>query len=155
MCGPGACCRCGRRSSTWAAQPPDEARLRVYRGQRRYDLYEDAGEGMDYQRGEYRWSYFTCKFLPSGQFAIEWRRAGQYQPPYKQIRVEVVGISGEPESVLLDGQSAPIWYYEGGVVEFIVQPFGEARIVGRSPSRESAANAHRVRRADNEHLPTP
>ncbi len=97
-------------------------------------IYEDAGEGMDYQRGDYRWSYFTCKFLPSGQFAIEWRRAGQYQPPYKQLRVEVVGISGEPESVLLDGQSAPIWYYEGGMVEFIVQPFGDARIVGRSPS---------------------
>jgi hypothetical protein len=89
---------------------------------------------MDYQRGDYRWSYFTCKFLPSGQFAIEWRRAGHYQPPYKQIRVEVVGISGEPESVVMDGQAAPIWYYEDGVVEFIVQPFGEARIVGRSPS---------------------
>jgi hypothetical protein len=37
----------------------------------------------------------------------------------------------------MDGQSAPIWYYEGGVVEFIVQPFGEARIIGRSPSSKA------------------
>jgi alpha-glucosidase len=118
--------------------PPDEVRLRVYAGSGETTLYEDAGEGLEYRDGEYRWSYFTCKFLPSGQFAIEWRRAGQYQPPYKQIRVEVVGISGEPESVVMDGQSAPIWYYESGVVELLVQPFGEARIIGRSPSSSKA-----------------
>jgi alpha-glucosidase len=135
--------RAGRVLPMWPTiqfvgpNPPDEARLRVYAGSGETTLYEDAGEGLEYQRGEYRWSYFTCKFLPSGQFAIEWRRAGQYQPPYQQIRVEVVGISGEPESVVLDGQSAPIWYYEGGVVEFIVQPFGEARIVGRGPSSKA------------------
>ncbi|RPJ02839.1 MAG: DUF4968 domain-containing protein [Chloroflexi bacterium] len=136
--------RAGRVLLMWptiqyvGSQPPDEARLRVFAGSGETTLYEDAGEGTDYQRGDYRWSYFTCKFLPSGQFAIDWRRAGQYQPPYRQIRVEVVGISGEPESVLLDSQSAPIWYYEGGMVEFIVQPFGEARIVGRSPSTRAA-----------------
>jgi alpha-glucosidase len=118
-------------------KPPDEARLRVYAGSGETTLYEDAGEGLDYQHGSYRWSYLTCRFLPSGQFAVEWRRAGQYQPPYKQIRVEVVGISGEPESVVLDGQAAPIWYYEDGMVEFIVQPFSEARIVGRSPSAKA------------------
>jgi alpha-glucosidase len=118
--------------------PPDEARLRVYAGSGETTLYEDAGEGLEYRDGEYRWSYFTCRFLPSGQFAIEWRRAGQYEPPHKQIRVEVVGISGEPESVVMDGQSAPIWYYESGVVEFLVQPFGEARIIGRNPSSSKA-----------------
>jgi alpha-glucosidase len=116
----------------------DEARLRVYAGSGETTIYEDAGEGLGYQHGDYRWSYFTCKFLPSGQFAIEWRRAGQYQPPYQQVRVEVVGISGEPESVALDGQSAPIWYYEDGIVEYIVKPFAETRVIGRSHTSSEA-----------------
>jgi alpha-glucosidase len=119
-------------------RPILESRLRAYAGRGETTLYEDAGEGLAYQQGEYRWSYFTCKFLPSGQFAIEWRRAGHFQPAYDQIRVEVVGISAEPEMVSLDGQAAPIWYYEAGIVEFIVKPFGEARIIGRAPSRSQA-----------------
>ncbi len=118
--------------------PLTEARLRVYAGSGETTLYEDAGEGMQYQSGDYRWSYCTCQFLPSGQFAIDWRRAGQYNAPYEQLRVEVVGISAEPESVALDGQVAPIWYYEDGIVEFIVKPFNEARIIGRDPSSSAA-----------------
>ncbi len=127
-------------------KPLEESRLRVYAGSGDTTFYEDAGEGLAYQHGAYRWSYFTCKFLPSGQFAIEWRRAGQYQPPYQRIRVEVVGISGEPESVMLDGQAAPIWYYEDGIVEFIVKPFGEARIVGRSHTASHAQTLSRTPR---------
>ncbi|MCD4686893.1 MAG: glycoside hydrolase family 31 protein [Anaerolineae bacterium] len=119
-------------------QPLEEARLRVYAGSGDTTHYEDEGEGMAYQTGDYRWSYFTCKFLPSGQFAIDWRRAGTYQPPYAQVRVEVVGIPIEPEMVTLDGQNAPIWYYEAGIVEFIVKPFNEARIIGRDPSSSGA-----------------
>jgi alpha-glucosidase len=121
-------------------KPLEEGRLRIYAGSGDTTIYEDAGEGFTYQDGDYRWSYFTCKFLPSGQFAIDWRRAGKYQPPYANVRVEVVGISGEPESVELDGQAAPVWYYESGIVEFSVRPFGEARIIGRS-HRDSPAQA--------------
>ncbi len=93
---------------------------------------------MGYTNGDYRWSYFTCQFLPSGQFAISWRRAGQYQPAYSQARVEIVGIATEPETILLDEHAAPIWYYEDGIVEFIVKPFSEARIVERDMSDPSA-----------------
>jgi alpha-glucosidase len=128
-------------------RPLEEARLRIFAGSAETTLYEDAGEGLAYQRGEYRWSYFTCRFLPSGQFAIEWRRAGQYRPPYRQTRVEVVGIGSEPERVTVDEQAAPLWYYENGVVEFIVQPFGEARIIGHSPTaspaQEKATDPHK------------
>jgi alpha-glucosidase len=124
----------------------DELRLRIYAGHSDTAIYEDRGEGLSYQEGDYRWSYFTCQFLPSGQFAIEWRRAGPYQPPYSLVRIEVVGISSEPESVTLDGQSAPVWYYEGGVVEFIVKPFGEACITGHAHSSASETLARPPRR---------
>jgi alpha-glucosidase len=127
-------------------RPLEEVRLRIFAGSAETTLYEDAGEGLAYQRGEYRWSYFTCRFLLSGQFAIEWRRAGRYQPPYRQTRVEVVGIGSEPERITLDAQSAPLWYYEGGVVEFVVQPFGEAHIIGHHtapPAKEKPTDPHK------------
>jgi alpha-glucosidase len=111
-------------------QPLEELRLRVYAGSGESTLYEDAGEGFAYEQGDYRWSYFTCKFLTSGQFALEWRRAGRYQPAYQQVRVEVVGISAEPESVMLDGQGAPVWYFEGGIVELVAGTFDDAHIIG-------------------------
>ncbi len=130
--------RAGRVIPMWPVmqyvgeRPLEEARLRVYAGSGDTTLYEDAGEGLDYRHGDYRWSYFTCSFSSGGHFVIDWRRAGRYEPPYAQTRVEVVGISAEPEMVMLDGQAAPIWYYEGGMVEFIVKPFDEARIIGRA-----------------------
>jgi alpha-glucosidase len=112
-------------------QPLDELRLRVYAGNGESTVYEDAGEGLAYQQGDYRWSYFTCKFLASGQFALEWRRTGRYQPAYQQVRVEIVGISGEPQSVMLDGQGAPVWYYESGIVELVAGTFDDAHIIGQ------------------------
>ncbi|MCZ7540477.1 MAG: glycoside hydrolase family 31 protein [Anaerolineae bacterium] len=112
-------------------QPVEELLLRVYAGDGETALYEDAGEGLAYQEGEYRWSYFTVRRASSGSLTIEWRRAGRYEPPYQQVRVEVIGVAEEPEAVQLDGQSAPVWYYENGVVEFITPPFSEARLIRR------------------------
>jgi hypothetical protein len=42
----------------------------------------------------------------------------------------VFGIDVEPRLVELDGQSAPLWYFEKGMVEFTAdKPFDNARIV--------------------------
>ncbi|MBN1200511.1 MAG: DUF5110 domain-containing protein, partial [Anaerolineae bacterium] len=117
----------------------DTVRLRVYAGTEDTTIYEDAGEGMEYQHGAYRWSYFTCRTLPTRELIIEWRRAGQYQPPYDQVHIEVVGIPSEPERVMLDDQSAPIWYYENEIVELVVKPFDEVRIVGCTPPASQAS----------------
>jgi len=57
------------------------------------------------------------------------------------VRVEVIGVPEEPEAVQLDGQSAPVWYYENGVVEFITPPFKEARLI----RREAAAGQEPTR----------
>lgn len=113
-------------------RPIEEARLRIYAGSSDTALYEDAGEGLAYQQGAFRWSFFTCRFTPAGEFTIGWQRVGSYEPPYPRTRVEVAGISAEPEAVRLDEQGAPVWYYENGVVEFLVTTFDKACIVGRS-----------------------
>jgi alpha-glucosidase len=111
----------------------DELHLKVYAGNGEVTLYEDAGENTDYQSGVYRWLYFTCKTLPTGEFTIDWRRAGKYNPPYERVRFEVYGIQIEPREVQLDGRNAPLWYFEKGVVEFTAnKPFDNARIIDRT-----------------------
>lgn len=124
-------------------RPVEELLLRVYAGDGESAFYEDAGEGLAYQQGDYRWSYFTVQLLSSGSLAIEWRRTGSYEPPYRQVRVEVIGWADELETVLVDGQGAPVWYSENGVVEFIAPPFGEVRLVPRTEASCADTLPHR------------
>lgn len=119
-------------------KPIDELHLKVYAGEGEVSLYEDAGEGLNYQLGDYRWLYFTCKPEAGGGLSLDWRRAGRYKPGYDRVRVEVLGIPVEPQGVLLDGKAAPLWYYEKGIVEFTAnQPFDSARILERQDDSAS------------------
>lgn len=115
----------------------EELQLKAYAGDGEVTLYEDAGEGLAYQHGEYRWLYFTCATQPNGGLTLTWRRAGQYDPKYQRIRVEVFGIRTEPQSIRLDGQAAPLWYFENGIVEFTINtPFNIVDII---PAAENPA----------------
>ncbi len=124
-------------------RPVEELSLRVYVGDGESAFYEDAGEGLAYQQGDYRWSYFTVRLLGTGTLVIEWRRTGSYEPPYRQVRVEVIGLAEEPQAVLVDGQGAPVWYYENGTVELVAPPFSEARLVARAESNREETLPHR------------
>jgi alpha-glucosidase len=118
----------------------EEVHLKVYSGNGEVTLYEDAGEGLEYINGVYRWLYFTCKILPDGGFSLDWRRAGKYNPPYERVRCEVYGIQIEPKEVQLDGTSAPLWYFEKGVVEFTAnKPFENAKIIDASPNNDEGS----------------
>lgn len=117
----------------------EELKLHVYAGIGETTFYEDSGQRLDYLNGEYRWSYFSCKYLPSGQFAVDWRTAGNYTPSYERTRLEVMGVPGEPERVLVDGQQAAVWFFEGGIVEVLSAPFQSARLVGKARDDSAAA----------------
>ncbi len=118
--------------------PVDELRLKAFSGDGEVTLYEDAGEGLSYRRGDYRWLYFTCALQPDGELRLTWRRAGQYRPTYRNVRVEIYGIPGRPQNVLLDGQAAPLWYFENGIVEFTVPPpFDVVRILPPLPPQSA------------------
>ncbi len=111
-------------------KPLEELRLKVYAGDGEVTLYEDAGEGLSYQTGDYRWLYFTCTPESGGGLMLNWRRAGKYKPPYERVRVEIHGITIEPQAVTLDGKAAPLWYFEKGIVEVTANgPFDVARIL--------------------------
>lgn len=113
-------------------KPLEELRLKAYAGTSETSFYEDVGEGLAYQKGDYRWSYFTCKYLPNGQFAIDWRITGNFEPSYRKSRIEIIGISREPELVEVDGQQAALWFFEGGIVEILSDPFKNIRLQGKS-----------------------
>jgi alpha-glucosidase len=115
----------------------EELHLLAFAGSGETTIYEDAGEGFDYQQGDYRWSYFSNQYLPNGQFGVDWRRAGRYQPGYSKARLEIIGISGEPEAVTVDDQPAALWFFENGVVEILNAPFEKVRIIGKT--RDDAA----------------
>jgi len=115
--------------------PIKELGLNIFYGDGEITLYEDAGEGMDYQKGVYRWLYFTNKTTSDGGLALSWRRAGKYEPTYEKVRCRILGIPHEPVEVLLDDAKAPLWYFEQGVVEFTAnKPFETARVICRTSS---------------------
>lgn len=97
---------------------PETLDLHVFPGSAENVYYEDRGEGRDFETGDYRWVYMTCLWEGGdARFVITRRMAGRYEPPYKRIRVEVVGLPNEPVEVKLDRQRAPVWYYDRGVLE--------------------------------------
>ncbi|HRE48380.1 MAG TPA: glycoside hydrolase family 31 protein [Aggregatilineales bacterium] len=131
--------RAGHVIPMWTVQqyvgekPITELALNAYRGDGEITLYEDAGEGLDYQKGVYRWLYFTCKATSDGGLMLSWRQAGKFDPGYKRVRCRIYGVVSEPTEVLIDDRKAPLWYHENGVVEFTAnRPFETAKIVGQS-----------------------
>lgn len=116
----------------------EEFHLVAYLGNRETIIYEDSGEGLDYQDGDFCWWYFTCEMLPQNQYVFKSHVAGNYQPTYKQIRLEFVGIPSEPEMVLVDDDLAPVWYYDNGTVEVLASPFNVVKIIGKPDSTYNA-----------------
>lgn len=105
--------------------------LRVYPGKGDSVHYEDAGEGLEYQHGDYRWIYTSCEW-DDNQFIIKRRTAGRFEPLYKAIKVEIVS-SEEPADVRIGMFGAPIWFYDDGVLEVNTddKTFGTITVVYR------------------------
>lgn len=97
-------------------KPVDTLLLRVFMGQHDTVLYEDRGEGLEYRSGDYRWVYLTTK-RDGNYLRLTRRTAGRYQPEYQTIRLEFYGLDEEPLEVKVDRQGAPLWFFEGGVLE--------------------------------------
>ncbi|MBI1276959.1 MAG: DUF5110 domain-containing protein [Anaerolineaceae bacterium] len=106
---------------------------RLYPGNKETVLYEDDAGGFDKERTEYRWIYITCKW-DDGRFVISRRIAGQLNPSYVQIRVEVVGLSHEPKNINIDRRPAPLWFFDQGILEFTTDSFQVIEIVMEDPT---------------------
>lgn len=110
---------------------PDTLIYRVYPGEFETVLYEDQGEGLEFENGNYRWVYVTCAWDDS-KLIINRRIAGRYVPAYKTIKVEVVGFDEEPQQVRVDRQGAPLWFYDDGLLELTIDDFQRIEIMRKS-----------------------
>ena len=86
-------------------------RLHVYplaqAGEATSYLYEDAGEGLAYQRGEQRISEFNMR-REDKRLIITWTRQGSYRPPYEHIAMTLNGLHRVPQAVRADGEPYPV-----------------------------------------------
>jgi alpha-glucosidase/alpha-D-xyloside xylohydrolase len=91
----------------YTSQPTDEpTTVRIYTGaDGSFRLYEDDGNSLDYQRGQFAWTKFEWDD-ESRQLTIE-PDGGDLQPQSRTLMVELVP-SGEQKTVSYDGQRAQV-----------------------------------------------
>lgn len=86
-------------------------RLNVYplagAGEATTELYEDAGTGLAYQRGERRLSQFQL-YQTEDAIKIRWEKVGAYTPPYEHIALTICGLKRVPKEVRADGEAYAI-----------------------------------------------
>jgi alpha-glucosidase len=109
--------------------------MRIYPGEFETIMYEDAGEGLGYQQGDYRWVYVSTAW-DDDKLIINRRVAGGYEPSYKAIRLEVVGFDEEPAEVRVDRHGAPLWFYDDDMLELTVEPFRMIEITRKPTTSE-------------------
>lgn len=70
-------------------------------------LYEDAGEGFDYQHGAQRLSRFVMQ-RRGDTLNITWEQEGDFTPPYAHIALTLNGLRRAPREVRADGEVFPV-----------------------------------------------
>jgi len=105
----------------------DTLTLRIYADSGNSSLYEDAGEGLAYQNGDHRWTYFTCEET-SRSLTVSQSREGSYKPDYKKYRIEMIGATHPPQQVIADDNTLIDWVYSDGVLSVEVSDFDKLTI---------------------------
>lgn len=100
-------------------QAVTELTLRAYVDMGETHLYEDAGEGLGYLNGEFRWLTFQCDET-ADTFTIKRHVDGDFRPSYRQIRLEIGGASKNAAEILIDGERLQTWDYTDGLITCIV-----------------------------------
>lgn len=97
------------------ATPVEQLILDVYAGSGTSSLYEDAGDGFGYRRGEFLSSTFTTSTSNTG-LEVTWRTAGRYQPPTPDVEVRIYGLADPPLQVTVDGNPVDVRFEQKTVV---------------------------------------
>ncbi len=108
------------------AQGVDTLSIRLYVGNGETRIYEDAGEGLGYLQGDYRWVQFQC--TETGKhFKVKKGVIGDFRPSYKQIRLEVVGLNTET-TWFIDGEEVEAVKHAGMFTTITVDDFERLEI---------------------------
>ena len=70
-------------------------------------IYEDAGEGYDFEKGQYSLKTIIQEgSSTSVKLSIE--KEGDYQDTYKEMLIEWIGLPFEPQQITIDGNEIPL-----------------------------------------------
>ncbi len=94
-------------------KPADPLTLLLYveEGSEETTLYEDAGNGFGYERGEYARRSVACEVLETDIFVHLGEREGSFVPERRSVLLELRGVNAYQKKVYANGQEAD-WYYE-------------------------------------------
>jgi alpha-glucosidase len=92
--------------------PPQALRLRIYPGNGTSWLYEDDGDSLAYQAGDFCRTRFVCEQERDRQ-TIRREAEGPYEPGYGQFEITVYGRTAAPRQVRVDGQAVHADHHAG------------------------------------------
>jgi len=97
------------------ADPADQLTLRVYTDTATNRIYEDAGEGLAYQQGDYRWLQYTC-VEETSWLEIQREVEGDFTPAYDLIDLQVVGSRMPLNTLEVDGERYDDSHFTDGIL---------------------------------------
>jgi alpha-glucosidase len=75
-------------------------------------LYEDAGNGFGYERGEYARRSVICEVKGNEISVRLTKREGSFTPERSSVNLELRGVTGQPQSVAINGEEVDYTYEE-------------------------------------------
>jgi len=109
--------------------PIEELTLQVFykNGNETSQLYEDAGEGYAYRKGDYNLK--TFELAGTAQvFVLAQKQEGQFSESYTTCRLELFGLPFTAKMAEVDGKMLDLEAVEEGYVLTVPQDFKEVRI---------------------------
>lgn len=93
-------------------KPVEQLTLHVYYGGKdvKSTLYEDAGDGYDYEKGIYNIKTFTTN-TESRYFEMSQRKKGHFEPDYNTYRIVIHGLPYKPSGVFLNEKEIKHEFY--------------------------------------------
>ena len=116
-------------------KPADPLTLLLYSAEGVGDttLYEDAGNGFGYERGEYARRRVICEASADGVSVRLGEREGSFVPERSSVNLEFRGVSTRPQNVSMNGEEAN-WGYEedgGKLVVSLAEDVSEVAVEAR------------------------
>jgi len=96
-------------------KPLETLILRIYTDTGDTTLYQDEGEGLGYEQGNYRWVHFHM-FETANSLTIERSTEGNYTPSYTSIQLQLVGTWQQISHIEVNGEALEDWHAENGMV---------------------------------------
>jgi alpha-glucosidase len=111
-------------------RPADPLTLLIHpaEGTSESTLYEDAGNGFGYERGEYASRRVVCEVSGDGISVRLGEREGSFVPERSSVKLELGGVSTRPRNVLANGEEADWRYEEGRLVVSLAEGVSETTV---------------------------